>query len=402
MKSLARTRVRVAIVAALVLAGIPSGMWWLHSRPVTLPAPAGSHSVGRVEYDWVDQTRPETFGLGHDGHRELDVWIWYPASPAATRQAPAPYLPPAWLAAREQTQQPAFLAQLLTQDLAVVQAHAVLNAALDLQPAPFPVLIFQPGLGPIVPDYTALAEDLASRGYVVAGSTPTYSSAVVAFPDGHVARGTEAANVSDSATPAEAQLTLDRLVQIWAADNAFVLNQLVVLNQSDPDLRFAGHLDLSRVGVWGHSFGGAAAAETCRLDVRCKAGINLDGTPYGEVVRAGLDQPFMSLWSEPPSSSDPSWLQTTSDMRRMESRLGGDGYQLVVAGSRHFNFTDGSVFYEPFLKARGGLGSIDGARFLTIAGTYMGAFFDRYLMGQAEPLLVGLSTGYPEVQFLPR
>jgi len=400
VKSLARSRVRVAIAAALVLAAIPSIMWWLHSRPVTLPAPTGSHSIGRVEYDWVDQTRPETFGLGHDGHRELDVWIWYPALLATTRQAPAPYLPPAWLSAREQTQQPALLAHLLSQDLAVVQAHAVLNAALDAEPAPLPVLIFQPGLGPIVPDYTALAEDLASHGYVVVGSTPTYSSAVVAFPDGHVAKGTEAANVSDSATTAEAQQTLDRLVQIWASDNAFVLNQLAVLNQSDPDQRFAGHLDLNRVGVWGHSFGGAAAAETCRLDERCKAGINLDGSPYGEVVQAGLNHPFMSLWSEPSDNSDPNWLQATSDMRRMESRLGSDGYQLVVAGSRHFNFTDGSVFYEPFLRARGGLGPIDGARFLRIASTYMGAFFDRYLMGQAESLLGGPSTGYPEVQFL--
>src|SRR5258708_1635065 len=115
-------------------------LWVLTHQPVTLPAPAGPYPVGRIEYDWVDQ-------------------------------------------ARAQTQQPAFLSQFLIQDVSVVKAHAVLGAHLATAQAVYPVLVLQPGLGPSLPDYTALAEDLASRGYVVVGSTPTYSSAVAAFPD---------------------------------------------------------------------------------------------------------------------------------------------------------------------------------------------------------------------------
>jgi predicted dienelactone hydrolase len=400
IKFLFRLAIGLVVIFAVALGGLLLIMWSLHTRPVMLPAPAGPYAVGRVEYDWVDPARAETFGAGRDGQRELDVWVWYPAEPVAASAAPAPYLPPAWLAARDEGQQPAILAQFLLQDLSVVQPHAVQGAPLATAQAIYPVLVLQPGLGPILPDYTTLAEDLASRGYVVAGSTPTYSSALVVFPDGRMAPGTDAASVSDLATPAEAQQTLDRLIQVWAADDSFVLSQMAALNQSDPDGRFAGHLNLNNVGFLGHSFGGAAAAETCHLDARCKAGLNLDGFPYGDVVTAGLDKPFMTLWSEPPSPSDSNWQQATRDLRQMESRLGGDGYQLMIRGSRHFNFTDNSVFYAPFLKLRGGLGPIDGRRFLSISTAYTAAFFDHYLKGQAQPLLAGPSAQYPEVEFL--
>jgi dienelactone hydrolase len=396
-----RVVIGLVVVGVVAVAGLLALMWSRHASPVTLPAPAGPYAVGRVEYDWVDQSRAETFGPGRGGKRELDVWVWYPAE-TNTAQTAAPYLPGAWLTARRASQQPTVLANFLIQDPAVVHSHAILGAPLAGGQATYPVLVLQPGLGPILPDYTTLAEDLASRGYVVVGSTPTYSAAVAAFPDGRVVEGVAAANVADNATPAEAQQILDGLIQVWAADDSFVLTQTAALNQADPDGRFTGHLDLSKVGFWGHSFGGAAAAETCHLDKRCQAGLNLDGYPYGDVIQAGLDQPFMSIWSEPPSQTDPDWLQATGEMRQMESRLGADGYQVMIRGARHFNFTDNSVFYAPFLVVRGGLGPIDGRRFLAISTRYIAAFFDHYLKGQDQPLLAGPSAQYPEVSFLPR
>jgi len=180
IKRLLQVALGLAVLGVVVVAGVLAVMGSLHARPVTLPAPAGPYAVGRVEYDWVDTARAETFGPGQGGKRELDVWIWYPAAPAPGA-SPAPYLPPAWRSARQGSQQPAALANFLVQDPAVVTTHAVLGAPLASAQDTYPVLVLQPGLGPILPDYTTLAEDLASRGYVVVGSTPTYSAAVVVF-----------------------------------------------------------------------------------------------------------------------------------------------------------------------------------------------------------------------------
>lgn len=54
-------------------------------------------------------------------------------------------------------------------------------------------------------------------------------------------------------------------------------------------------LDLAHLGIFGHSFGGAAAAQVCHMDARCKAGIDIDGDLFGDVVQTGLDKPFMVL-----------------------------------------------------------------------------------------------------------
>src|SRR5215470_8111369 len=146
LKRLIKIALGLVVLAVLALAGLVLTMRWLHSRPVTLPAPAGPYAVGRVEYDWVDASRSETFGPGRAGHRELDVWVWYPGdNPSGA--APAPYLPAAWRAARAEITQPAFLADLFLQESAVVSSHAVAGLPLAAAQANYPVIVFQPGLG---------------------------------------------------------------------------------------------------------------------------------------------------------------------------------------------------------------------------------------------------------------
>jgi len=68
---------------------------------------------------------------------------------------------------------------------------------------------------------------------------------------------------------------------------AFVLDRLERLNTSDASGKFTGRLDMTRVGVFGHSFGGAAALQFCHEDSRCKAGIDVDGAPHGSAIQAG-------------------------------------------------------------------------------------------------------------------
>ena len=57
-------------------------------------------------------------------------------------------------------------------------------------------------------------------------------------------------------------------------------------------LQGAGRLDLHRIGVFGHSRGGATAADAMLSDRRIGAGVNLDGGMWGPVVKRGLDRPF--------------------------------------------------------------------------------------------------------------
>ncbi len=402
-----RLVVRVAVWLAAACIGLGTIivliLVWARSREVILPAPRGPYAVGRTVFDWVDATRDEPFGHLAGAKRELLVWLWYPAATERNAQ-PGPYLPAQWAEALQP-----FPGLLLRQRFASVRAHAVDDAPLAPVPQRCPVLVFSTGYGRIPADYTALAEDLASHGYAVAGIVNPYSAPVTVFPDGRVVeRDLEGAIPEDS--PAAEKAGADKLVKVWAADIVSTMNQLERLDAGG-NSRFGGRLALGRIGVFGHSFGGAASAEACRTDGRCKAAIDLDGTPYGDVAGAGLAQPFMFMLSEPVTPPGLMirffWGSRRAYDEEQESeahaidviyRASANGYRLVVRGARHFDFTDSALLFEPLMKILGMLGPIDGRRVLALTSDYVRAFFDRYLENADAPLLRGDQAAYPEVR----
>lgn len=390
-------RIALALIAlgVVALAAGIGALWLRHNREVILPAPAGPYPVGRVEYDWTDAGRPDPLAANPNQPRALNVWIWYPARRSASLDQPAPYLPPAWVAAHEQA---IGVGALLTQNLARVQGHSIAHPALADDKAAYPLLVMQPGLGPAMPDYTTIAETLASYGYIVAGGTPTESASVVAFNDGRVVEGTPQGNVSETADITETQRVLGGLIQVWADDDEFVLDQMTRLNLNDPDDRFTGRIDLNAVGALGHSFGGATAAEFCRRDARCKAGADLDGYLYGDVAQGGLRRPFLFLWSEPPDRNDSIWRQAMETAGEVYKQLPRGSAQATIKGTRHFNFADYAVEFAPVIRLQDGLGPIDGSRGLQIITAYVRGFFDEALRHTPNPLLDAPASPYPEVQ----
>ena len=375
------------VAAVLLVASLITYFVVGRSQPVTLPAPAGPYPVGRTITEWTDASRLETLGGTPGQHRALSVWIWYPA---ARGGSPLPYMPSVWASARSRG-----IGTLLLQSLDSIHSHAT-DAAPSSQNAPFPVLIFEPGMGRLIPDYTSLAEDLASRGYVVIGLNPTYSAAITVL-NGQVIPSSALGNIPDNATPAQLQQIGDRLVAIWAADDRFAIDQAVRMN-SDPSSPFAGRLDLRRVGLLGHSFGGAAAFEACHLDARCGAAADLDGTPFGSVVQTGLNRPLLLVSSEHGSdANNPAMQKSDHDLAAILASA-PLSYHVTISGARHFNFTDVALGFHPVERLVGVIGSIDGARGLRIASAYLAAFFDQTLKNQPSPLLQG-AKDYPEVRF---
>jgi predicted esterase len=373
-----------AVLGAVLLVALVAWLWVAHDQAVTLPAPAGPYAIGRTTYDWTDTARSDPFTAAPS--RELLVWVWYPAAPA-TGAAPAPYMSSAWAKLRASG-----LGALFYQRADRVRIHAVAEAPLAPAQDRYPVLILEPGLGRNPIDYTTIAEDLASRGYIVAGIFPTDSTDVL-FPNGRVVRSVNAARDG---------MVADQLIGVWAGDVRFVLDRLAALNATAGD-RFAGHLDLDRLGVFGHSFGGATAAEVCRLDARCKAGADLDGAPYGTVAHTGLSQPFLFLdgdedWT---GSCNADCAANHQGIATIVASAPTGHTALIVSGAHHFNFSDLAVTFFPLGRPLGLIGPINGARGLQLTTTYLAAFFDRYLQQHAAPLLDGPSPTYPEVRFVP-
>ena len=364
----------LAIVAALGIAGaiaLIAFLWLEHRSDVTLPPPTGRFAVGRTLFDWSDDATK----------REVLVWLWYPSAPG---NAPIDSYVPAQIRAVAGTPRNASLFGLLTRDLAKVHCHSHRDAAVAPQQRAYPVVILRGGASAEVLKYSTLAEDLASHGYVVAGIDAPYRTGVVVFPDGRVIRRTPANN-PELVAGAELERLAAKLMAAWLGDIAFTLDRLARLNAADPSGRFTGRLDLARVGAFGHSFGGAQAAQFCHDDARCKAGIDIDGLPIGSVIRTGIGKPFMFLLSDHgDTSADAESRRVMANIRSMYDRLPPNERQLVVIrGANHFTFSDDgalikSAVFRGVLRLFGQL-RIDGRRQLELTAQIVHTFFDAHL-----------------------
>jgi dienelactone hydrolase len=206
-----------------------------------------------------------------------------------------------------------------------------------------------------------------------------------------------------------------------AADLASVADQLERLPADAAGL-LGGRLDLSRLGSFGHSFGGNAALQWCRNDRRCRAAANLDGALWTEVGRVGLDRPVLQLLAEHPefarSGADAVTAGAATDVAAYDTEksitFGGwrtvhdrarPGYTVQVTGATHVSFMDVGLLPLPAegpVQAMLAATSIDPRRMWRVTCDVLLAFFATHLEHEPVPsLLEGPSDNYPELRYGP-
>ncbi len=374
--------IAAACATAVVLgAGVYLEAW--HNAALQLPDPPGPYLVGRVGYDWVDPARSEAFA-GHPAEkRELMVLAWYPADRAGA--ATAPYMPERW---QHQAEQESGIGGLLTRRLSRIQTHSYDHAALADLPGPLPLVILEPGFGRSSADYTTIAEHLASQGYLVLSSSPTYMSDLVVFDDGRVVHASAQAALPEGVDPLSPAFMAQAsaLLEIWEGDVTYLIDRAESLD-ADPNGAFYGRIDTASVGVIGHSFGGAAAYQVCKTDPRCKVAIDLDGTLYGDSTTVSA-VPFMLIGADP--------SHARGDAGRVDGYTRGifaaqtqPAYHVTVEGAAHFNFSDLALRASVAYRLLGAVGSIDGREGLSIANRYIDEMLGKYLEGQPSHGLDG-------------
>lgn len=378
----------MAVAAGVFGVGTAAPAYAGGSTTLTLPQPTGRQQIGTVSLHLVDGSRPDPW-VADGARRELMVQIWYPARDVQ-RYPLAPWV------------SPGVAARIVPPDSGVVPptTHAHLGA--PVARGRHPVVLYSPGFGLERTSSTALVEELASRGYLVVTVDHTHDTRFVEFPDGRV----ETQILPPPGGPADEDAFIAKALATRVADIRFTLDQLVAISRgANPDREhrplpagLAGAWDLHRVGMVGHSLGGAAAAEVMYEDPRVVAGVDMDGTVSGKVVSAGLDRPFLLLGStRDPGDDDDGWAALWSHLR-------GPRRQLELVGSGHMSFTD----YQILLPEAGvpadalvpALGTIDPRRSVATQRAYLDSFFDRYLLGRDDGLLDRPSRCYPEMRFV--
>ncbi|OPC78262.1 hypothetical protein B4N89_39485 [Embleya scabrispora] len=371
-RSVARLVLLVALLSAIVatvaspVAALPA-----RGRPprVEVPEPTGSSAVGTKSLWLVDRSRSDPWNPAVSA-RELMVSVWYPTAGAS--RARAPYMSAA-------------LSRVVfgSDALAGVRTRAFLDAPPRRRSAP--LVVVSPGFGGSRTSLTASAEELASHGYVVAVVDHTYE-APVEFPDGRLEPCRICVGIPDDA----------RVVRTRAADIGFVIDRLTA-----PDAGLS--VDARRIGVFGHSMGGAAAVEALRTDRRIDAAVDLDGNFWTEPPAAGIDRPVLLLGAQRVRTGTPD-----ANWQGMWDRLTGPRRWLDVPAGGHYTFCDMPWIVDRF-GIRDGVppdeaawqyGTLGGDRATAITRAYVRAFLDRHLRGRPGNLLDRPSRAYPEIRFV--
>jgi dienelactone hydrolase len=363
----------LAIVTGLTMLPQPANA---ATAVLSVPAPTGPHHVGATKLDLKDTSRPDPW-VPTDPARELMVTMWYPTE--VNHGSTIPYETPAesegYVAGKQ-------IGDYLSPDsLSEVPTHAYLDAPPAGAPHSLPLIVLSPGYTAQRSSLTSLAEDLASHGYVVAAIDHTYETYAIQFSDGRVTPCAACAVDDDQDT------FFPKLLKVHAADVSFVLNQLTGAHPAWSGGRL---IDASRIGMAGHSAGGAAALSTMLADSRVDAGLDLDGTTWDQLPSSGLSRPFMLLGTQADHSpgQDPTWDQDFS-------RLTGWRRWLTVAGAVHSSFADYGAFADEIGVDQGA--TVTGLRAIDITRRYTLAMFDQHLRHIRQPLLDSASACYPEV-----
>ncbi|MGZ3838661.1 MAG: alpha/beta hydrolase family protein [Flavisolibacter sp.] len=351
-----------------------------------IPKPTGPWSVGKRLLEWTDASRTDS--TAPSGHRVLPVWVWYPTDKKDSVQ-PGYSLPVAWR--KEQ-------AQYLDQKLGSGGASFIQNlkvwAVKDANPVSsrerFPVLVFGPGYTWLPTDYATIIEDMVSHGYIVVGYVPTGLAGVTQLASGQIVKGT---------LPIQQQ-------DISFDDAFFVRNNLYRLTSG----WLQDHIDLTRVGIFGHSQGGVAATVVASRDTSIKAFVNLDGDLMGSALNVKVTQPSLLLSNdERVGMASATGRMDLEGRERSEYRRHADyvratdkasvALRVRLTGIRHLNFTDlglapaGQMTVE---EMKNKIGQVNGAEVLSLIAELTRAFFDTHLKHAGFPTMVELERKYPQ------
>lgn len=369
-----------------------------------LPAPTGNFSVGRTVLFWVDQSRHEQADAEGRRPRELAAFFYYPAE--ATGQTTDYFPGLAGLVSAPETKmlQLQFGSAWQAVAAGAVRSHAHADARFVSGRRKFPVLIFSPGLGVPTLAYSVQLEDLASRGYVVVALEHGNDAALIIKPD-HTLIPFVSLRPSDAGPPSVAGLEADRDTVIrWTADTTFAIDQIEQLSRR-PETMFFGRINMSHLGVFGHSAGGKAAARVCQTDSRVRACLNQDGELFG--IPFGRDEPipsvilnqptkgpFVDIYVAEPGASDAQLAavhvtrKQYSDWRNAKTAA---LRKFLSANSRHSflisikrpGYVHGSFMDISLLRAMTtGAPTSDNASNLKMGQTITEAFFDATLRNQ--------------------
>lgn len=370
-----------------------------------IPAPTGPLKIGTMTWQFDDTARKDPYAPMKQGAtertepRRIMLQAWYPAQiDALEMRRPAPWCPDVNIfgpAIAEKLGLPAFILGHLEK----IQSHAFEGAGLKMDSGKWPVVVYSHGWTGFRSIALDEIEALVSHGYIVFAPDHPYGALATVLKDGTPVLNNPAAMPPDEPKDARQQ-GIELLVDMYAGDIRYVLDLIEKMNAGTVTSPFKDMLDVSKVGIYGHSTGGGAVYEVAATDprVKCVFGYDTWTEPISPDVRAKpLTVPFFSLRSAQWALRQDAKAKILADLL---AQAQGPKFDFYLQDSGHADFTLLPIL-SPLASRLGQSGPIDGRRSLEVSAKYLVAFFDQFLRGKESPLMISEVKEIPEVRRAP-
>ena len=256
----------------------------------------------------------------------------------------------------------------------------------------FPLVVFSHGSFGYRGSNLSTFEDLASNGYVVCSIDHSYHAFFAQHTDGSSTLVNseflnDAINITNNAYD---QATTYRKTHEWldlrTGDMDFVIDSVLKNTTGEIPGYIYSLINAEKIGLSGHSLGGATAAQLGRERSDVDAVIVIDGTMIGEEIslengQSVLNQepypvPLLNLYND---SHYEDALQLGTEYNNISATTHAvKAYDVVIRDSGHLNFTDLPLF-SPTLARMLGTGEVDSRYCIKTMNQVVLEFFDNTL-----------------------
>lgn len=312
------------------------------------PVATGDYEIATAKYTWTDGSRVEEFSQSGE-NRSLTVEFWYPQNADKS----------------------------------------------------YPLVVFSHGaFGFSGSNYSTFAE-LASNGYVVASIGHTYHAfytmntkgKLTTADTGFINKASEINAVHDTRNQGDIYNTTSEWMKLRTADESFVINTILTqCKNHNADLPFS-IVNTEKIGLIGHSLGGASSAQIGRERDDIDAVIVLDGTMLGEVVAfenngvvlndTPYPIPLLNIYAEDHYTNSNALVgDVYNNFYATKNAI--CAYETVFKNAGHLNFTDLPLF-SPAIAKMLGVGTIDKRYCIETMNKVVLVFFNSYLKDAGVP-----------------
>ncbi|SEL70758.1 Platelet-activating factor acetylhydrolase, isoform II [Paenibacillus sp. cl141a] len=311
-----------------------------------LPQVTGPYAVATATYSYVDKNRIEEFTDQGD-NRFVNVEFWYPEQADGT----------------------------------------------------YPLLVFSHGAFGIKTSNTSTFTELASHGYVVVSIDHPYHSFYTVSEDGKVVTINpeymqEFNNANKGAYSLGEYFELNqKWMKLRTDDMDFVMDTILEQVGQNKDSVYE-RIDTQKIGVFGHSMGGAASVALSRERDDIDAVVNIDAPFFSELVYDKVTNeltakseaftiPLLNVYS------DDVWIQLDSSPPYIANRISNESFKgafnVYFKGAKHLSLTDLPLF-SPILAnlLNGGKADIDKYYAIETQNELILRFFDSALKNQGQ------------------